>query len=295
MKQTLSLIGTGKLGSALARALLAQGHTTTVYNRTREKSEALRAHGAHVADTVAAALQASDVVFVNVSNYQVGDQLLRSDEAARALRGRLLVELTTGSPAQARQRARWAHDHGIRYLDGAVMATPDLIGLPHGTILYAGDGAEYRAVEDVLRAFGGNPVYVGSDPGHAAALDLAILVQMYGALFGSLAGVAICQAEELSLDSYAGYLQAFAPIVQGGVTDLVLRTRDTRFADDGSVPASLEIHHGAIQQWLALCAERSLASAIPRAFDELFVAARAAGHDKDDLAVLTRFMRASAS
>jgi len=291
MKHTLSLIGTGRLGSALARAFLKQGFATTVWNRTRDKSEALRVDGAAVADTPADAIEASDVVFVNVSNYAVGDAVLQDRDATRALRGKLLVELTTGSPGQARSRGAWASTHQVRYIDGAVMATPDLIGLPHATIFYAGDPAEYQQIEPALRALGGNPVFVGSDLGHAAALDIAILVQMYGALFGSLSGVAICQAEQLSLERYAGYLDVFAPIVQGGVADIVTRARDARFAADATMPASLEIHHGAIKHWLSLCTERNLTQAIPQAFDQLFERARHAGHAEDDIAVLTRFMR----
>lgn len=43
---------------------------------------------------------------------------------AESLRGRTLVNLTTGSPEQAREEAEWAAEHGIGYLDGAVMTTP---------------------------------------------------------------------------------------------------------------------------------------------------------------------------
>jgi hypothetical protein len=44
-----------------------------VWNRTRAKSEVLRADGANVADTSVAAIEASDVVFVNVSDYEPGE------------------------------------------------------------------------------------------------------------------------------------------------------------------------------------------------------------------------------
>uniref|UniRef100_UPI0013026769 NAD(P)-binding domain-containing protein n=2 Tax=Streptomyces TaxID=1883 RepID=UPI0013026769 len=52
----LTLLGTGAMGTALARAWLAAGHPVTVWNRTAARAEALAAEGATVAATAAAAV-----------------------------------------------------------------------------------------------------------------------------------------------------------------------------------------------------------------------------------------------
>ncbi|MGC1310611.1 MAG: NAD(P)-binding domain-containing protein, partial [Candidatus Acidiferrum sp.] len=62
-----ALIGLGKMGTGIAKNLLRAGHRVTVYNRTREKAEALRADGATVAGSVSEACR-SEVVFTMVAD-----------------------------------------------------------------------------------------------------------------------------------------------------------------------------------------------------------------------------------
>src|ERR1700737_3543619 len=49
----VGLIGLGRMGTGIAKSLLHAGHRVTVYNRTRERAEALRKDGAAVAGRVA--------------------------------------------------------------------------------------------------------------------------------------------------------------------------------------------------------------------------------------------------
>lgn len=50
-KLTVSVLGTGIMGAAMARNLARAGHTVRVWNRTRSKAEPLAAEGAHIAET----------------------------------------------------------------------------------------------------------------------------------------------------------------------------------------------------------------------------------------------------
>lgn len=128
MKLSISVVGTGRMGSALARALLRSGYRTTVWNRTKQKAEPLAALGATVAGSVLEAVKAAEIIIVNVSDYQATAAVLHDDAVASALRGKLVVELTSGTPHGAREAAEWFAEHGASYLDGAIMATPDFIG-----------------------------------------------------------------------------------------------------------------------------------------------------------------------
>src|SRR5688572_23237611 len=101
---SLTLLGLGAMGTALARTWLSAGHPMTVWNRTPERAEPLAADGAKVAGTAAEAVAANHLIVVCLlDDASVGETLADVD-----LSGKDLVNLTTSTPAQARARAEWA-------------------------------------------------------------------------------------------------------------------------------------------------------------------------------------------
>lgn len=291
MKPTLSVIGAGRMGSALIKAFLQGGYTTTVWNRTKSRSEPLAKLGAHIADSVRDAVKRSDIVVVNVLDYDTSDHLLRPDEVTRELRGKLLVQLTSGSPAIAREQATWARQHGIDYLDGAIMATPDFIGQPGCALLYSGPAALFEKHRAVLSVLGGGTSHVGEDVGHASALDSALLMQLWSSLFGALQAVAITRAEGISLEKTVEYLKQTQPVTDGAVADLLTRIQHNRLTADETTLAGLDAHNVAFQHMLALCKERGIHRGVPDAMYSVIDEAVKAGHGKDDFAILSRFLK----
>jgi 3-hydroxyisobutyrate dehydrogenase-like beta-hydroxyacid dehydrogenase len=294
-RNRVSVIGTGRMGSALASAFAKAGVPTTVWNRTRTKTARLAALGARVADTVASAVQAADIVVVNVIDYEASDRLLRTDEAAQALRGRILVQTTSGSPKLARAAGEWASEHDVAYLDAAIMATPDFIGHDGVTILYGGPAAVFARAEAVLRALGGTPVHVGDDVGHASALDSALLSTMWGGLFGTLVGAAVCEAEGIALATYRAHATAVAPMMIAATDDVIGRVQARRFAGDETTLASLEAHFTAFRHLVELCDAHGIDPSVNGGFDRLFRAAIDRGHAPDDFAQLYTLVRPGAA
>jgi 3-hydroxyisobutyrate dehydrogenase-like beta-hydroxyacid dehydrogenase len=78
--------------------------------------------------------------------------------------GRALVNLTNGTPAQARETAGWAAGRGAAYLDGGIMAVPPMIGQPEAFVLYSGSKEQFDRYEPLLNCLGDSK-YVGADAG----------------------------------------------------------------------------------------------------------------------------------
>jgi 3-hydroxyisobutyrate dehydrogenase-like beta-hydroxyacid dehydrogenase len=153
--------------------------------------------------------------------------------------------------------------------------------------LYAGDRAVFDEREALLKVLAGTTAYVGADHGHAAALDSSLLVYMWGALFGVLQGVAISQAEGISLDNYLGYVKGLLPVTDAFTIDLIERAIAQHHED---TQATLDIHHGALHHVLTICQDRGLDRTIPDAFDNLMKRGRERGLGALDFSALVKLM-----
>ncbi|KWX59449.1 6-phosphogluconate dehydrogenase [Mycobacterium sp. NAZ190054] len=202
------------MGSALARAALAAGFRTTVWNRTPARTAQLRAAGASVADSVADAVAAADVIVVCLLDHASVHDVL--DPAVGKLAGRDLINVTTTTPDGARELAQWAAAAGIAYLDGGIMGTPAMIGTPASTVLYSGARDVFDAHHRLLDRWG-DAEYFGTDAGTASLYDLALLAGMYTMFAGFFHGAAMVAPAGVSAAEFAAravpWLQAVAPTV----------------------------------------------------------------------------------
>ncbi|WAS96769.1 NAD(P)-binding domain-containing protein [Nannocystis punicea] len=203
-----SLLGLGAMGAALARAAATKGRRLTVWNRTSAKAAPLVAAGVTVAASVAAAVAASPVVIVCVTDYAATRALLE----AALLAGKTVVQLSTGTPQEARELAAWATARGARYLDGAILAVPSQVGGPHANLMTSGSREAFAAAEGVLAEMGAVR-FVGEPPGAAAALDLAVLSSLFGALLGFYHGARLIEAEQMGVDGLGELMAATAPAI----------------------------------------------------------------------------------
>jgi 3-hydroxyisobutyrate dehydrogenase-like beta-hydroxyacid dehydrogenase len=234
------------------------------------------------------AIADASLVLVSLIDYDVCEQLLREAEVSQALRGKTLVQFTSGSPRQARTLASWAAKNDVKYLDAAIMATPDLIGQADCTILYSGHSQVYDQYRATLIVLGGNSVHVSDDPGLASALDSALLAVMWGATFGMLYGSAVCKAEGLRLTDFAAYLAPMLTQINAWVNDGIQRIEQGRLAADATTLASIEVHEVAFRCFMELCKDREIHMQWPLAMHELLRGALRNGNGSDDFVMLVR-------
>ncbi|MEU8378423.1 NAD(P)-binding domain-containing protein [Streptosporangium sp. NPDC048865] len=192
----VTVLGLGPMGRALAGAFLDNGHPTTVWNRTAARADALVALGAAHAATPADAVAASPLTIVCVIDYDAVRAIV--DPAAEALKGRTLVNLTADTPERARRMAAWAAEHGIGYLDGAIMTPTPTIGGPEAVVLYSGPEEVHQAHRRTLASLGGTSTYLGADPGRAAAHDVALLDLFWTSVSGLVHAFALAAAENIA-------------------------------------------------------------------------------------------------
>lgn len=199
---SISVLGLGAMGSALARALLKADHSVTVWNRTPDKIQPLVALGARGAATPGEAVAASELIVVCLLDYASVEAVLT--DTGKELSGRVIANLTTGTPKQARSLAPWVEARGAAYIDGGIMAVPPIIGTPQSFIFYSGSGPAFERHKAVFELLG-DAFFVGPDAGLAPLNDIALLGILDGLFSGYLHATALIRAS-------GGSAEAFTPL-----------------------------------------------------------------------------------
>lgn len=210
----ITVIGLGQMGSAIARTYVERGYHTTVWNRTPIKAAPLVDAGATVVASAADAVAASPLVIICLLDSAAVDEMLATIESS--VRGKVLVNVTSGSPRQARANESWARKHGAHYVDGAIMADPSHVGTPAAMFSFSGDRDAFEAHEEALRKLGAIEYY-GEDAGLAAVEFLAQVAVGYEFLIGLLHTLNLVEAEGVDVADFArrvaGTISGYAPLV----------------------------------------------------------------------------------
>src|SRR3954454_19241609 len=117
---TVALLGTGIMGAAMARNLLAAGLDLRAWNRTRAKAEAV--DGLKVAGTPAEAAEGADVIITMLND---GEDVRQAMEPAPpGLReGQIWAQMSTVAPAPLDGLAEIADRHGLVFVDAPVQGS----------------------------------------------------------------------------------------------------------------------------------------------------------------------------
>lgn len=281
----VSLIGLGPMGIALARALQSR-HTLTVWNRTAERATAILSQGTLLAPSALAAVQASPVVLVCVADYAASRSILASPGVADALRGKVLVQLSTGTPQDARED--WAALSGVAYLDGALLATPGQIGRPDTPLFISGEERALASCRPVLEAIAGNILYMGEPIGNAAAWDLATLSCMFGAMSGFFHGVRICESEGLKVNEFSQMIGAISPVLGEMISAEGEAIHAGRY---GEPESSMATCAGSGRLFVKQAREAKLDASFPDFLMGLFDRALGAGLANERLAAMIKVLR----
>ncbi|MEU4327214.1 NAD(P)-dependent oxidoreductase [Nonomuraea dietziae] len=281
----VTVIGLGAMGRALAGAFLDNGHPTTVWNRSIGKAEDLAVRGATVANTVDEAIAASPIVVICVLDYAVVHEIL--GPLSGSIAGRTLVNLTNGTPKQAREAAEWATGYGADYLDGGIMAVPVMIGRPEALILYSGSAGAFGVHERTLGALG-TATYLNADAGHASLYDLALLAAMYGMFGGFYQAAAMVGSEKVPAAEFAPMVVSWLNAMTAALPAVAEAMDAGDGADDDS---NLQMQAVSFANILSASREQGISTALLEPMQALLNRAVAAQHGGVDTPSLIGMLR----
>lgn len=203
--ESVSLIGLGDMGSALATALLNHGVPLTVWNRSPGKAEPLVAQGATPASSVVDALSASPVTVVCVSNHAATMEVLAGEDVAAAVADKALIQLSSMTSKESLALAEWATEAGCDYLDGQILSYTDEVRDGRANIVCSGPHDLFERHRATLTAAAGNVHHVGERHGAAPTFDKAHLSFALGNYLAFLQGAAMCADAGVDLRAWCDF------------------------------------------------------------------------------------------
>jgi 3-hydroxyisobutyrate dehydrogenase-like beta-hydroxyacid dehydrogenase len=284
----VSVIGLGAMGAALARAYVLKGYQVTVWNRDHTKALALVEAGATLAASAAEAITTSPVTVICVSDYKATMKILDNSQVTTALHDRTLVQLSTGTPREARDFDAWTQARGAKCINGAILAWPGQIGGNETTILVSGTDNVFREQEPTLRVLAGNLTYMGAAAGSSAALFSAVLSYLAGSWIGFCHGALICENEGLRAEDFGILLDTISPILGAESRHMGEVIQHNRFSNpESTVKTTGEDLYLLVQQ----AEEAGINSELPKFAANLFKRAIDAGYGSEEHAAIIKILR----
>ena len=201
------------------------------------------------------------------------------DPIADRLAGRRLLNLTTTSPDGARELARWSAAIGADYLDGGIMATPEMIGTPQAGVLYSGSRQLYDDYRSVFESWG-TTEYFGDDAGMASLYDLALLSSMYVMFAGFFHGAAMVGAAGVPAKDFATRAAEWLRTVVPAITEYA----EVIDGGDYSVPGQQSLEFSDISDIVDASRAQGISTELVDVVQRLIHRQIDAGHGTDGVA-----------
>jgi 3-hydroxyisobutyrate dehydrogenase len=282
-KPTIGFIGMGHMGSHMASRLISAGYHLTVYDRTKEKAQAIA--GATVAETPEGAAAHSDIVISIVTNDPALEEVMFGPDGviAGTHAGSVIIDMSTVSPHTSRRLFQAAREKSVAMIDAAVSGSVPQVEQGSLVIFVGGEQETYQQCKPILDILGQSSFYMGLS-GMGTTMKLVV---------NTLLGLGMqALAEAIALGEKAG--------VEKGLLLEVLRQTTVLTAGQKSklenvkreeypTNFALSLMHKDFSLVLSQAYDLSVSMPATAAAQQMYTAATAKGRDAD-FSIMIQFM-----
>jgi 3-hydroxyisobutyrate dehydrogenase len=275
------------MGAAMAANLARAGFPLTVWNRTAERAEPLRALGASTASSPADVARAASLVVTCVSDTPDVEAVLFGGDGvvAGAAHGLLVIDCSTISPSATRAFALRLAGEGVALVDAPVSGGSEGARNATLSIFVGGAANDVERARPVLEAMGKTITHVGP-VGAGQAVKAVNQVILAGTYLGVAEGIVLAMKAGLDVEQVVGALSG------GAAQSWVLANRSGRMiANDYPLGFKVALHRKDLGIALELAAETGAVLPIAALCDQLESGLIGRGHGDEDLSAVARSIR----
>jgi 3-hydroxyisobutyrate dehydrogenase len=282
---TVAVLGTGIMGAAMARNLLAAGLKVRAWNRSREKAEPLEKDGAQVVDEPGDAARGADFVLTMLADADVVEKAVGGDVLSALAEDGVWLQMSTVGEGGNERLLRLAEKGGIAYVDAPVLGTKQPAEQGQLIVLASGPEEVRERSEEIFGAVGSKTVWLG-EAGEGSRLKLVVNNWIVG-LLGVLAET-VAFAQAIGVDP-----AKFLETIEGGPLGLPYAQLKGSMMVEEDFPTSFSANLARKDAALVLDAAEAhdlrmqITESVMARFDE----AIQAGHGEEDMAAVYRVAR----
>ena len=279
-ENVVAVLGTGIMGTAMARNLIAAGMEVRAWNRSREKAEPLARDGATVAAGPGEAVEGAGFVITMLADAGAIAEVLGGDTLSGLAEGAIWLQMSTVGEDGSGRLAKLAAGAGVVYVDAPVLGTKAPAEAGQLIVLASGPEEARPRCEPVFEPMASKVVWLG-EAGAGSRLKLVVNNWITG-LLGVLAET-VALAEALDVDP-ARFLEA----IEGGPLGAPYAQIKGKMMIEEDFPTSFSAKLARKDTGLVLEAagERGLQPLISEAVARRFDEAIRAGHGEEDMAAI---------
>ncbi len=281
-ERTVAVLGTGIMGGAVARRLLAEGFAVRVWNRTRERAAFLADEGVALADSPADAVDQADFVITMLTDGGAVERVMFGPRGAAAAVAddAVWLQASTVGTRSAQVLGRGAAMQEIAYVDCPVLGSREAAERGELVVLASGPEEVRERCAAVFEPLARRVLWVGP-AGAGSKLKLvanAWLIGLIGALAEAVA-LAQCTGADPAL---------FLEAIRGGSAGAPLAETKGRAMMAAEFPPSfpLSLAHKDIRLVQQAAADCDLLLPVAGTMAQQFGRATQLGHGDDDLAAV---------
>ncbi len=286
-RETIALLGTGIMGAAMGRNLLAAGFPVRAWNRTATRAAPLAEAGATVASSPAEAAGGAGIVLTMLADGPAVEAAMTGPHGALAGlgHGALWVQSSTVGVDDTERLAGLARARGVAFVDAPVLGTRQPAEEGRLTVLASGPDGSRERCAPVFEAVGVRTIWLG---GAGAGTRLKLVVNAW------LNGLPAALAEAIALARATGVdPEQFLATIEGGPLGPAYARLKGDLMIAGDYPTAFPLRLAAKDVRLALQAagEQGVDLPVMRAVAGLYREAADRGRDGDDFAAVYEAVR----
>ncbi len=286
---TVGLLGAGRMGSAMARAIRTAGHDLVIWNRTAAGAEALASElGGRTAASPAEVAATADVSISMLADGPAVDAVYGGTDGlvAGARPGTVLVDSSTVPPSVLRGHEAAIRSRGAGVLDAPVSGSVALAESGKLTLMVGGEAGDLELARPALEAYGATIFHLGP-LGSGTAMKLAVNTVIFGLNEALAEGLVL--AERTGIDRE----RAYDVLAASAVGAPYVGYKRAAFVDPDATPVAFSVDLAAKDLRLIAELAASVGQSVPQAVTNLAVlkAVIAAGDGGRDFSAVASHLR----